>query len=139
MSIRDQIMAAEDFKSEVVLVPEWGNAETGDLKLVMRELSVNDRGLLLIADSERVEVSGGWDFLPKVDPQAPARIVVLSAYDEAGERVFTDDDVEPLAAKAASVVDRLANVARRLSGMGAVDDEGKAPESGSSETPPAAT
>jgi hypothetical protein len=132
MSIRDQILAADDFKSEPVDVPEWG------VKLVMRELSVADRGRLVMNDIERVEVAGGFEFIPRHDPIALARIVVASAHEENGEKTFTDDDAELLAAKAYTVVHRLAQTARRLSGLDAEDTEdgeGKAPENGSSETP----
>lgn len=113
MSIRDQILnASDDFKSEVVDVPEWG------VKLVMRELNVNDRGRLTLSDFEQVEVAGGWALKPKYDPIAAARVVVLSAYDEDGTRVFTDEDATALGARAFTVVDRLADVTRRLSGLG---------------------
>lgn len=134
MSIRDKILANDsDFKSEIVDVPEWG------VKLTMRELSVADRGRLTLADFEQVEVSGGWVLKPKYDALASARVVVLSAYDEDGSLVFTNEDAETLAKRAFSVVHRLAEVTRRLSGLTNEDgdDEGKAPGGESSATPPA--
>lgn len=114
MPIRDQILnASGDFNSETVDVPEWG------VKLVIRELSVADRGALTLSDLEQVEGPGGsWLLKPKLDPIAAAHLVVKSAYDENGERVFLDDDAEQLAKRSFSVVNRLADIARRLSGFG---------------------
>lgn len=113
MSIRDQILAAKnDSQSETVDVPEWG------VKLVIRELNVEDRGKLIMSDFEQVETANGWELKPKFDAIAAARVVVCAAYDEDGTRVFEDGDADQLARRAFSVVDRLATVARRLSNLG---------------------
>lgn len=133
MSLRDKILNTDgDFQSETIDVPEWG------VKLVMRELSVADRGKVTFDSFEQVEVAGGWVLKPKFDAIAAAHIVVLSAYDEDGSLVFVDDDADTLAKRAFSVVHRLAQITRRLSGLLDEDgeDEGKAPAEGSSATPP---
>lgn len=115
-TLRDKVFnTPDDFKSETVDVPEW------ETKIVVRELSVADRGALVIDDMGR----------ENGDPIAPARVVIACAYDEDGNKVFTEDgDAERLGARAASVVDRLAAVGRRLSGMDGtladkVDEAGK--------------
>lgn len=123
MSIRDNI-PADDRKSETVAVPEWN-----DTKVVIRELASGDRNAYSMSMLERVDVSGGYNFVPVDDPKRQARLVVLSAYEEDGAtRAFTEDDVDWLAEKSAGAIDLLSKVARRLSGLDidAEDEAGKA-------------
>lgn len=125
MSIKDQI-PADDRKSEVVPVPEWN-----DLKVVIKELDSGSRNQYMLAGMERVEVAGGYDFLPVNNPKRQALLVVLSAFEEDGTtRAFADDDVDYLAARSAGAIDRLAKVARRLSNLNgdAEEEAGKASE-----------
>lgn len=125
MGLRDQIFATvDDRKSETVAVPEWG-----DMRLVIRELSVRDRNVYVNDGLERIEVAGGFALAPKMNPLRAIRLVVLSTFDEDGNRVFEDGDVERLGERASAVIDRLFTVAARLSGIGddedSVEDEGK--------------
>lgn len=125
MSIRDQI-PVDDRKSETVVVPEWN-----DLKLVIRELDSGSRNKYTLSGMERVDVAGGYEFVPVNDPKRQALLVVLSAYEEDGQtKAFDDDDVDFLAERAASAIDRLSSVALKLSGLnpGEVDEAGKASE-----------
>ena len=118
MSIKDQI-PVDDRKSETVTVPEWN-----DLKIVIRELDSASRNKYTLSGMERVEVAGGYEFIPVNDPKRQALLVVLSAYEEDGQtRAFEDDDVDFLAARAAGVIDRLSKVARALSGLDMPTDE----------------
>lgn len=111
MITRDQIRAANDAQTEVVEVPEWGGP------VAVRSLTAKERdeleARLLAADGKSVgSLSGLRAFLV-------ARTVV----DADGKRLFEDADEAMLNEKNAMVVDRLATVAFRLSGMeqGAVE------------------
>lgn len=131
---RDQIFAVtDDLNSENVTVPEWGGIE-----LVVRELNMHDRNVYLQSGMERVEVAGGFEFIPVQDPMREARLVILTTFDADGVRVFEDDDLERLGARSSSAVDRLATVATRLSGIGpkAADEAGKDSEPTPSSTSP---
>lgn len=115
MSIRDQILAAEDIRKEIVEVPEWGG-----IKIEMRSLTGGDRARIL---ETSVDALGNVS-LTRVYPE----MVIASAFDpETGERVFDDSDKDGLMAKNAVAIDRLAVTATRLSGLNeeAVDEAGK--------------
>jgi hypothetical protein len=43
--------------------------------------------------------------------------------DDQGKRIFTDEDIEALGNKNAAPLDRICDVARRLSGMGRAEKE----------------
>jgi hypothetical protein len=61
-----------------------------------------------------------------------AKLLVKCLVDEAGERLFTDQDAPALGAKNGAVIDRLYDVAARLSGL---SEEEKAELEGNSEPP----
>src|SRR5258707_6606445 len=56
-----------------------------------------------------------------------AKVVVRCVVDEDGNRLFTDADVVALGEKSGAPVDRIFNVAARLSGMGGEDAETMTP------------
>jgi hypothetical protein len=121
MSLADDILSLpDDRKEETVNVPEWG------VTLVVRELSVKERNAYVNSGLEQQEVAGGVILVSKQDPLLSTRLVVAATYDENGNKVFHEGQVAALADRSASAVDRLYNVAARLSGLGAsVDDAGK--------------
>ena len=106
-TLRNQILAAADLPLETVAVPEWPCG-----KVLMRGLSGTDRDAWEIS---LWEGQGGERRF--VSANMRARLVVRCVVDEAGERVFSDADAEPLGQKSGAVLDRLYDVARRLSGM----------------------
>ncbi len=115
MSIRDQILNADDIKKESVEVPEWG------VTLEVRGMSGGDRARIL---ETAVDAMGNLS-LQVVYPE----IVIATTYDPAtGERIFDYGDTEAILAKNALAVDRIASVGMRLSGLGdaGVADAGKA-------------
>lgn len=110
MSLRDQILAAQDSNKEAVSVPEWG-LENG---LFIKTLSAKDRD--------------GWETsLVSIDPNGKARrvnmanmrarLVVRCLVDADGKRVFGDDDAEALGEKSAAVVARLFDTAQRVNAL----------------------
>lgn len=124
-SIRDAILAADDLPSEVVPTPEW--AAAGVPEVIVRGLSA--------AELDAYEQS-----LIEYDRKGKARqrrnvaniralFVAQCVIDDKGQRVFSDGDVALLGKKSGLVIDRLWDVARRLSGKGeeTEEEEGQEP------------
>lgn len=100
------IKAATNLPTEDVSVPELGGMVT------VRGLSAADRD-----EFERqmwVQRGKNREFNLK---NVRARLVALSLVDDAGARLFTDDDVDALGLVRADVMDRLFSTAQRLSGL----------------------
>ena len=105
MSLREQIFAAKDIPSEMVVVPEW------DLTIEVRGMSGADRTRII--ELAGLSNAGGLN-LQVVYPE----IVIATAHDpETGEKVFTTDDRDALMSKSAIAVDRVAMVGMKLSGF----------------------
>lgn len=113
-NIRDQIMSAKDTHSELVDIPEWG------VKLEIRSMSGASRAILMQGSVE----SGGQVDMAQVYPD----LIIQTCFDpETGEPVFQEEDRDLILSKNGAILDRLAEVATRLSGFNdkAVDDAGK--------------
>lgn len=109
----EDILATTDIVREEVPTPEWGEG-TGVLVQSMsatQRLAYEQAGRVAIRDRagrlDRFEIDESWD--------GRVALVVCSVVDEQGEPVFSRDHVERLAAKNAAPLDRIADVARRLS------------------------
>ena len=113
---RDTILGA-DRRTEDVDVPEWGGT------VRVRGLSGTERDAYE-ATIVRVRGDGSQEFTLA---NARARLVALTACDENGERIFTDKDVTALGKKSATALERVYDVARRVSGL-ATEDVDKAAE-----------
>jgi len=103
---RDAILAADDHEYEVVPCPEWG----GEVRL--RSLTGAERDAY---EQSLVQTRGKSREMNLRN--ARAKLVALCAVDENGNRLFTDQDVAALGRKNAKPLDRLFDVARRLSGL----------------------
>ena len=105
LSARD-ILSASDQKRELVEVEEWGGC------VYVSSLSAATRdtyeGSLVRMHGREVEM---------VTNNARAKLLALTLVDEAGNRLFTDTQIEQLGGKNGEVVDRLYKTAQRLSGM----------------------
>ena len=120
-----EIEAADDHKHEDVPVPEWN----GTVRVI--GLSGTDRDAY---EASFVDAKG--------KPAAQrlrnirAKLLVKCLVDEDGKRLFTDDKAQVLGAKNGAVVDRLFDVARRLSGIGqgAVEEGKETSESGQNDS-----
>lgn len=106
MLSRDEILAADDLPTEVVSVEEWGG------KVIVRGLTARERD----AYDESVLDMRGNKAKVKME-NIRAELVARCVVDEEGKRVFSDADAKALGKKSAVVVNRLWDVARRLSGM----------------------
>jgi hypothetical protein len=103
---RAQILAVEDLGSQVVPVPEWGGS------VLVRGLTGRERDLF---EASIVRMRGGG--VSASLENVRARLVSMTVIDEDGCRLFDDRDVRALGEKSGAVLDRLFDVARRLSGM----------------------
>lgn len=114
---REQILAAIDVKIEAVDVPEWNGA------VYVRNLSGKARDAF---ESSRYRLTDPGTGKQKVElNQNNTRAALLSASicDEAGVLQFNVNDIDALGEKNGAVLDRLFDVAQRLSGLRGKDTE----------------
>jgi hypothetical protein len=115
-NLREAILSRDDLPVEVVSVPEWG------MDVRVRALSGTERDAYEASCMKRLQARQGEE--PKVEmtfENMRAKLVVRSVVDEAGARVFTDADAATLGGKNAAALNRLFEVAQRLSGLRAED------------------
>ena len=111
---RNAILSAADLDKELVPVPEWGG------EVWIRALTADERDSYEAAMIWVDTSSGRPKAIPKFE-KIRASLVALCIVDEEGERLFNENDVDALGAKSAAAVDRLFDVARRLSRLSAED------------------
>lgn len=109
---RDDILKADDRKTEVVPVPEWG----GDVRL--RTLSGAERDAF---EASTVEVRGGKQ--RQNFKNLRARLVALCLVDEDNRRMFTSGDVAKLGEKSSAALDRLFTKCQEMNGLSDGDVE----------------
>lgn len=113
-ALRDKILEQHELPKEQVQTDEWG--PLGVPFVYVRGLTAKEREEWELAQTVRGS-NGGRVPNPKPKPLIRAGFVVKIVVDENGEREFEDKDAEMLANEAASLVERLWNVGRRLSGI----------------------
>jgi len=109
---KDQILNANDLKIEEVQVPEWGG-------------SVFVRGM---TGSERDKYEASVTKLRGKEAQVDmrnmrAKLLVYTVCDESGTPLFSEADIEALGKKSANALQRLWEVAVRLSGISGQEAE----------------
>lgn len=108
---KDLILSADDLKKEEIDVPEWGG------KVCIRTMRGEER------DSFEQSIFDGQGTVKDKLDNVRARLLVLVLVDEAGNRLFTDQDIPALGKKSAGVLDRLFEVAKRLNRISRKDVE----------------
>lgn len=111
---KEQITAADDRKWEDVPVPEWG----GTVRLVGMsgsERNAYQSSLVVLGPNGSVQRMNMTDQL--------AKLVAKCLVGEDGQRLFSDNEVKALGAKNGAVLERLGQVAQRLSGLRKEDVE----------------
>lgn len=98
---KESILAASDFITKAVDVPEWGGT------VLVRGLSSLEK------DAFESRLAQSQDLT-----NIRASVAVMAMVDEDGKRIFTDKDATALGAKNATVVARVFDAIRELSGMG---------------------
>lgn len=109
---KDQILGANDKRTECVKVPEW---KTGDNDtVIIRTLSGTERDQFedSIMRGDKRDFKG-----------IRAKLVALSVVDENGKRLFTFEEAEVLGNKSARALDRVFAAAQKLSGFTQKDME----------------
>ncbi len=109
--LRKKILEVEDIQKEIVVVPEWGDAE-----IEVRGMSGLQRALFLRRSTDKDGEVAFERFYPQ--------LLIATCFDpESGELLFDAADADTLNAKSGAALERVAQVSQRLSGLGAVDVE----------------
>ena len=114
--LRGLILSKQDIQTEKVHIPEW------DTDVYIKGLTGTER------DSYEASLFTVTESGKKVDVKmnranVRAKLLVKTICDEDGSRVFSDADVEALGSKSAAALDKLFEVAQRLSGLSDKDVE----------------
>ena len=109
---RDAILSADDLPKELVPVPEWG----GDV--FVRALTGAERDRF---EGSMIEQRGKSQHVNMANIRA--KLASMTLCDESGSRIFSDADVKSLAGKSAAALNRVFEVARKLSGLAETDVE----------------
>ena len=124
-TLREQILGAQDIARETVPCPEWGT------DIVLHGLTARARFQIVARFSDD---SGKVSY----EDLYPALVVACAHAPDSDELLFTDEDLDAIAGKSATPVERLGQAAMRISGIGTgktdkqgdpvtpADDEGKA-------------
>jgi hypothetical protein len=107
---RAEILEADDRRVESVDVPEWGGS------VMVRSLTGTERD-----QYEATILSMRGTDVKVTLANAHAKLVARACVDDAGTRLFTDDDVTGLGRKNAAALERVYTVAARLSGLSKSD------------------
>jgi hypothetical protein len=111
---REQILNAEDLPREAVEISEWGGM------IWVRGLSASERDEF---DLSFFEEDGKRKTRQESLKNIRARLVALTVCDVHGNRIFTDGDIDAIGRKSGKIIDRLYDVASRLSGISGRDVE----------------
>lgn len=103
---KELILQAQDIQREEVDVPEWGGV------VLVRGLNGKQRDAL---ESSMIEGKGKNANVNLVNLRA--KLVARSIVDEDDTRIFDDADIPALAEKSAVALNRVYEVAQRLSGI----------------------
>jgi hypothetical protein len=110
---RDQILDAEDIKTELVKVPEWG----GDVNVKMFTATERD------AFEESIVTRNGDDVKTNLE-NFRAKLCAATMVNENGRQYFPNPkDVKLLGKKSAKALDRVFAVAQSINGMSKDDVE----------------
>ncbi len=108
---REEILAAQDIETATVAVPEWG----GSLRI--KTMTGRERDAMEMAN---FTAQRSTDLASNV-ANIRARLVARTAVDEAGHRLFSDEDVVALGEKSGAALDRAFGVANRLNKLAVAD------------------
>lgn len=118
MLSRDDILNADDRKTEVVPVPEWGGAVT------VRSLTGTERDRY---EGSMVSYRRNAKGVPEVNAvetdNVRARLASMTIIDADGANLFSEKDVLILGLKSAAALERVFKVAQRLSNLSDADVE----------------
>jgi hypothetical protein len=113
---RDDILKAQDCRTQEVDVPEWGGT------VLVRGMTGRERDQF---ETSMLERGRGGRMVPNT-ANTRAKVVARCVVGEDGTRLFTDADIAALGEKSGAAIDRVFEVAARLSGLSDEDREGMA-------------
>jgi len=113
---RNAILEAKDLPTETVDVPEWGG------QVIVRTLTGEERDQYEASMFEVVGDGANREVVPKME-NLRATLAALSIVDEDSKRMFDVSEVHLLGNKSAAALDRVFDVAKRLSGLSEEDVE----------------
>jgi len=119
---KQQIVDANDLETVEVNVPQWGGS------VLVRALTAKQRGQLM---STLIDQTKDGRTLRLQDLQA--RLCAMSIVDGQGKRFFSDNEIVALGAKSSAALQRVFEVAQRLSGLS--DEQVEELSKNSEETP----
>ena len=108
----DAILRATALRTEEVKVPEWADPETGADVVLVRELRGRERDEF----EASLAVQRGKQVVPDT-ANMRAKLVARSVVGDDGEPLFSQQDVAALGELSAAALNRVAEVASRLSGL----------------------
>jgi hypothetical protein len=114
---RSSILAADDIETEKVPVPEWGD------EVIIRGLTGEELDAYQASRRQFRNAGTPQQELIFVQDNARASLLVKCLVDEHGERLFTDQDAGDLGRKNGKILDKLYDVAARLSGLSSEEQE----------------
>lgn len=109
MDLRNLILSAEDTTREAVTIPEWGA-----VTVYIKNLSAKDRDGW---ESSLITITSDGKAKRVNMINMRTRLVVRCLVDEAGKRIFSDDDAEALGEKSAAVIARLFDACQRINAL----------------------
>jgi hypothetical protein len=103
---RDQILEASDLKTAVVDVPEWGGSVT------VRTMTGADRD----AFEQTLVITDGKGGQIRDISNLRVKLLAMTMVDDAGNLLFSESDIAPLAKKSAVALERVFKAANTLNG-----------------------
>jgi len=110
LSRSDILNATSRLKTETIELPEWGGS------VVVRELTGAERD----AWEASIITSDGAQS-PETMRNVRAKLIVKTIIDDEGELLFTDDDIDRVGALSGSTLNKIFEVACRLSALTAAE------------------
>lgn len=111
-----EILAAPDAVREEVPTDEWGEGTA----VLVQAMNVAQRAAWRLWEFAR---NGDGNLVPRDEVDFRASLVICSAVDESGKPLFERSQLDALMEKSIAPMDRIADVAMRLSRLRAEDQE----------------
>lgn len=105
LSLRDRILQSQDIEAEEVEVKQWG-------------VTVEIRGMSGLERAKFMERFTGQDGNLDYEAMYPSLLIACVHDPGTGDKLFMPEDAAALNAKSGAALEKLAQVALRLSGMG---------------------
>jgi len=123
MLTRDEILNADDLKTEVVDIPEWGGQVT------IREMT----GTAYEAYESNTHIRVGDKYMPNLIDRR-ARLCAMSIIDDKGELLFSDSDIKKLSGKSGDVLCNVFEACQKINKIGLFSVENLAKNSETTQT-----